>query len=135
MAITAPVPAAPRTRPASTGPPTTPTPSLQLDTTFAAVSSSGVRATLGRSAACVGRAIVNGTAATIAAAYTTSGGAPASITAAVAPMPAAWPTYPATSTRPGGYRSARPANTGAAITHGASCTAATSAATVVPPCP
>ena len=60
-----------------------PTPSLQLDTTFAAVSSSGVRATLGSRAAWVGRTIVNGTAATIAATYTTSGGAPASITAAV----------------------------------------------------
>ena len=91
-AITAPGPPTPMTMPAVSGPPTVPTPSLQLETTFAAVSSAGVRATLGSSADCVGRTIVNGTAATIAATYTAAGGAPASMTAAVTAMPSAMAT-------------------------------------------
>jgi hypothetical protein len=61
-----PGPPAAITTPARAGPPTIPTPSAQFETTFAAVSSAGVRAIAGRSTAWVGRVIVNGIAARIA---------------------------------------------------------------------
>ena len=78
--------------PATTGPATVPTPSLQFVTTLAAVSSSGVRATLGSRVDCVGRVMVKGTPATIAAAYTTAAGAPSRMTAPVTAVAAAWAT-------------------------------------------
>ena len=51
---TAPGPLSARTMPPSAGPPRSPTLAIVLETTFAAVSSSGVRASDGRSAASAG---------------------------------------------------------------------------------
>ena len=58
---TVPAPETESTTPPIAGPPKIPTLSIVLETTFAAVSSSGVRANAGVSAACAGR---NGVAAT-----------------------------------------------------------------------
>ena len=63
--------------------------SIQPETTLVAVSSSGVRASAGTSADCVGRVTVTAVAAAAASAYTTSGGAPASSATAVAAMASA----------------------------------------------
>ena len=89
-AKTAPGLATARMAAAVSGPTSTPVPSSVPDRPFAAVSSSGVRERDGRSAPWAGRVTVNDEAAAAAARYTTAGGAPASIPAAVTPKAAAW---------------------------------------------
>jgi hypothetical protein len=66
--------------------------SIQPETTFAAVSSSGVRASDGSSTACAGRVIVTAVAAAAANAYAATAGPCASRTAAVAPIATACAT-------------------------------------------
>ena len=88
-AKTVPAPPRPSRTPASAGATSTLRLSIQPATTFAAVSSSGVRASDGRSTACAGRVTVTAVAATAASAYAANGGPSASRTAAVAPMAAA----------------------------------------------
>ena len=66
--------------------------SFQPETTFDAVSSSGMRQSAGVRAAIVGRVIVTAVAATAAHRYASTGGPSSSRTAAVAPMPAACAT-------------------------------------------
>jgi hypothetical protein len=58
--------------------------SIQADTTFVAVSSSGARARAGVNDDCVGRVIVNATAGPTSSAYTTSRSASANIAIATA---------------------------------------------------
>ncbi len=67
-AKTAAAPETPSSSPASAGAARIDSPSIQFETTFVAVSSSGVRARPGRSAACVGRVTVTAAAATAASA-------------------------------------------------------------------
>ncbi len=67
-AKTAPAPPTPSRTPASAGATRTLRLSIQPATTFAAVSSSGVRASDGRSTACAGRVTVTAVAATAASA-------------------------------------------------------------------
>jgi hypothetical protein len=81
-----------RSTPASAGAATRLTLSIQPETTLVAVSSSGVQASAGTSAACVGRVRVTAVAATAASAYDKAAGAPASSEAAVAPSAAACTT-------------------------------------------
>ena len=64
--------------------------SFQPETTFDAVSSSGVRQSPGVSAAIVGRVMVVAVAATAAQAYASAAGPPSRSTAAVAPIADAW---------------------------------------------
>ncbi len=87
---THPGPAVARMSPASAGATRMLVLSFQPDTTFDAVSSSGVRQRPGVSAAIVGRVIVVAVAATAAQAYARAAGPSRSSTAAVAPMAVAW---------------------------------------------
>ena len=64
--------------------------SFHPETTFDAVSSSGVRQSPGVRAAIVGRVIVVAVAATAAQAYASGAGPSSRRTAAVAPIAAAW---------------------------------------------
>ena len=75
-------PVAASSTPPPTDPTSTPTFSTVPDATFAAVSSDGVRAIVGSTAAWAGRTSVSACAPTITAAYTTSGSASAARNAA-----------------------------------------------------
>jgi hypothetical protein len=107
--------------------------SIHPETTFTAVSSSGVRASAGIRTACAGRVVVTAVAASAAHAYAASGGPSARSTTAVAPMADACATYPAARTCVGGRRSASDAATGANSAAGMSCAVATIPAVVAPP--
>jgi len=73
-------------KPATAGATSTLTLSFQPETTFAAVSSCGARASAGVRAANVGRVTVTAVAAIVAAATASQEGPPRISTAAVAPM-------------------------------------------------
>ena len=75
---------------AASGPSVRPIPSIVPDSPFAAVSSSGVRDTLGSRAPWVGRVIVSDVAPAAASTYTRIGGAPTAIASAVNPKATAW---------------------------------------------
>jgi len=79
-----------RSTPVAAGADTSETLSIQPETTLAAVSSSGDRASAGTSAACAGRVSVTAVAATAASAYESGAGAPPSSAAAVAANQVAW---------------------------------------------
>src|SRR3954469_13221699 len=122
------------TTPTSSGPPSVLTPSIQLETTFVAASSSGSLARPGANADCVGRVTVNATDGRTSSPYTASRGAPASIAAATTAQETAWPRYPTMSTLPGGYRSPKAASGGAPTAAGTSIAVASTPAAVTPPC-
>src|SRR3954471_1660442 len=122
------------TTPTSSGPPSVLTPSIQLETTFVAASSSGSLARPGATADCVGRVTVNATDGRTSSPYTASRGAPASIAAATTAQETAWPRYPTMSTLPGGYRSPKAASGGAPTAAGTSIAVASTPAAVTPPC-
>ena len=83
----------------SAGPTKLPTPSSVVDAAFAAVSSAGVRASVGRSAACAGQKIVESRATTIPSAYTGAGGEPARIARAVTAVAPARTRFATSMTR------------------------------------
>src|SRR4029077_19639895 len=91
-AKTVPGPLKPRITPASAGASSTLRLSIQPETTFVAVSSSGGRASAGVNADWVGRVIVTAVAATAASAYARYGMSATNSTVAVAPIEAACAT-------------------------------------------
>ena len=89
-ANTTPGPDTPRRTPVSAAAASVIALSIQPETAFAAVNSSGTRTSAGTSADCVGRVIVTAVAATAANTYASHEGPPARSTDAVRPIPVAW---------------------------------------------
>jgi len=96
--------------------------SIQLETTLAAVSSSGVRTTLGSSAACAGRGIERARFMIGASTYTSQLGAPRNMASARPAMETPMISRPKNSTRPARARSVIAPRYGETMMLGTSCT-------------
>jgi hypothetical protein len=115
-------PPRPSSTPVSAGATSTLAFSIQLETTFAAVSSSGLRTTLGSSAACAGRGMERPRFMIGASTYTSQLGAPRNMASASPAMVAPMISRPQNSTRPARARSVIAPRYGATKMHGTSCT-------------
>ena len=107
--------------------------SIQLETTLAAVSSSGVRTMPGSSAACAGRGTESARFMSGATTKMTARGASAAMATASAAMAAPMISIPRNSTRPARARSVTAPRYGATKMHGTSCTRMMTLTAIAPP--
>ena len=119
--------------PPRAGPANDPMPSTALATTFAAVSSSGVRVTDGSSADCAGMNAEDATADRPTASSTSAGASPADIASAASASAAARSRSESTITRRRDARSASAPANGAETAPGASRTNVAAPARAAPP--
>jgi hypothetical protein len=124
-----------RRMPPSAGPTNVPMLSTVEEVTLAALSSAGVRASDGSSAACAGRKAVPTTLASPTAAYTIAAGPSQRIVSATTTISGARIRSVATMTRSRGKRSAKIATNGAASADGSSLITPTSPTAAAPPSP
>jgi hypothetical protein len=108
--------------------------SIQLETTFAAVSSSGLRTTLGSRAACAGRGTERARFMNGARTNTSTRGAPRAMAAARPAIVSPEISKPKNSTRPARARSVMAPRYGEMKMQGTSCTRMMRLTAAAPPC-